>query len=212
MLTLILLYALVENVIEKPDGITISLFFILGIIAISLVSRVTRTTELRVEHIELDETARRFVTDSLIHDGALTIIANRRQAGDATEYAEKEAEQRGTNPVPGTADVIFLEIDVVDPSDFSDVLQVRGVEVDGHRILCAGSPAAPNAIAAILLALRDATGVRPHCHFAWSEGNPLGHLFRYLLLGRGDTAPVVREIIRASERDPGRRPGIHVGG
>ncbi|MGI5499314.1 amino acid transporter [Lentzea sp. CA-135723] len=211
-LTLILLYALVENVIEKPDGITISLFFILGIIAISLVSRVTRTTELRVEHIELDEAARRFVTDSLVHDGRLTLIANRRQAGDAAEYAEKEAEQREANPVPGGADVLFLEIDVVDPSGFSDVLQVRGVEVDGHRVLRAGSPAAPNAIAAILLALRDCTGVRPHCHFAWSEGNPLGHLFRYLLLGRGDTAPVVREIIRAGEPDPERRPGIHVGG
>ncbi|GLY50585.1 amino acid transporter [Lentzea sp. NBRC 102530] len=212
VLTLILVYALVENVIEKPDGLTISLFFILGIIAISLVSRVTRTTELRVEHIEFDETARRFVSATLAHDGAVTLIANRRQAGDAAEYAEKEAEQRGTNPVPGTADVLFLEIDVVDPSDFSEVLQVRGVEVDGHRILRADSPAAPNAIAAILLALRDCTGVRPHCHFAWSEGNPLGHLFRYLLLGRGDTAPVVREIIRASEPDPDRRPGIHVGG
>ncbi|USX56602.1 amino acid transporter [Lentzea sp. HUAS12] len=212
VLTLILLYALVENVIEKPDGLTISIFFIVGIIAISLVSRVSRTTELRVEHIELDEAARRFVTDSLAHDGAITLIANRRQAGDAAEYAEKEAEQRDANPVPGTADVLFLEIDVVDPSGFSDVLQVRGVQVDGHRVLRAESPAAPNAIAAILLALRDCTGVRPHCHFAWSEGNPLGHLFRYLLLGRGDTAPVVREIIRASEPDPQRRPGIHVGG
>ena len=56
------------------------------------------------------------------------------------------------------------------------------------------------------------TGVRPQCHFEWAEGNPLGHLFRYLLLGRGDTAPVVREIIRSSEKDPARRPGIHVGG
>ncbi|HEX6339920.1 amino acid transporter [Umezawaea sp.] len=212
VLTLILLYALVENVIEKPDGITISFFFILGIIAISLVSRVSRTTELRVEHIEFDDDARRFITDSIACDGNLTIIANRRQAGDAEEYRAKETEQRGMNPVPGTADVLFLEIDVIDPSGFSEALHVRGVQVDGYRVLRASSPAAPNAIAAILLALRDATGVRPHCHFEWSEGNPLGHLLRYLLLGRGDTAPVVREIIRTSEPDPDRRPGIHVGG
>ncbi|MCW2566434.1 MAG: amino acid transporter [Mycobacterium sp.] len=211
LLTLVLLYALAENVKEKPDGIAISAVFIAGIVVVSLISRVTRTTELRADRIEFDEAARRFVTDSLAYDGALHVIANQRQAGDSTEYMEKEATQRDLNPVPGAADVLFLEIDVVDPSDFSDVLRVRGVEVDGHRVLRAESPAAPNAIAAILLTLRETTGVLPHCHFEWAEGNPLGHLFRYLILGRGDTAPVVREIIREYEEDPARRPRIHVG-
>lgn len=211
VLTLVMLYALAANVIEKPDGITISAFFILGIVAVSLVSRVSRTTELRVHRIEFDETARKFITDTLEFDGRINLIANRPQARDAAEYLEKEAVQRQNNPVPGTADVIFLEIDITDPSGFSDILEVRGIEVDGHRVLRADSPAAPNAIAAILLALRDATGVRPHAYFEWSEGNPLAHLMRYLLLGRGDTAPVVREIIRENEPDPDRRPGIHVG-
>lgn len=211
VLTLVMLYALAANVIEKPDGITISAFFILGIVAVSLVSRVSRTTELRVHGIEFDETARRFITDTLEFDGRINLIANRPHARDAAEYLEKEAVQRQNNPVPGTADVIFLEIDITDPSGFSDILEVRGIEVDGHRVLRADSPAAPNAIAAILLALRDATGVRPHAYFEWSEGNPLAHLMRYLLLGRGDTAPVVREIIRENEPDPDRRPGIHVG-
>lgn len=212
VLTLILLYALADNIIEKPDGIAISAVFVAAIVTVSLVSRVSRTTELRADRIEFDDAARRFVADSIAHDGELNIVANRRQAGDQKEYSAKEREQRGMNPVPGHADVLFLEVDVVDPSEFSEVLQVRGVEIDHYRILRVQSPAAPNAIAAVLLALRDATGVLPQCYFEWAEGSPLAHLFRYLLLGRGDTAPLVREIIRTSEPDRSRRPGIHVGG
>ena len=206
VLVLVLVYALVENIIEKPDGITISGFFIIGIIAVSLVSRISRTTELRVDRIEFDHAARRFITESIAHDGNLNLIANKRQEGDAAEYAAKEAEQRSMNPVPDPADVLFLEVDISDPSDFSDVLHVHGAQVEGYRILRVSSPAAPNALAAVLLALRDATGIRPHCHFEWSEGSPLVHLVRYVLLGRGDTPPVVRR----AEPDPSLRPGIHV--
>ncbi|MDJ0463828.1 amino acid transporter [Streptomyces sp. H27-C3] len=212
LLTAVLLYALIANIVDKPDGIAISGMFIAGIIAVSLISRVSRTTELRADRIVFDPAARRLITDTIAHDNSINIIANRRETGDAAEYADKEREQRGSNPVPGPADVLFLEIDVVDPSDFSETLDVRGVEVDGYRILRVEAPAAPNAIATILLALRDATGVRPHCYFAWAEGSPLRHMFRYFLLGRGDTAPVTREIIRSHEPDPDRRPGIHVGG
>ena len=100
---------------------------------------------------------------------------------------------------------------ISDPSAFSHTLRVEGVEVEGYRVLRVKSPAVPNAIAAVLLAVRDSTGTKPQCYLEWSEGSPVGHLMRYLFLGEGDTAPLVREILREVEQDPGRRPGIHVG-
>jgi len=212
LLTAVLAYALIANVIEKPDGIAISSLFIAGIITVSLISRAYRATELRVESVEFNATAQRLIAEALAADGRLNIIANRRGTGRADEYAEKEASQRGMNPIPVGAKVLFLEVDVVDPSTFSQTLKVRGVEVGEFIILRVDSAVVPNTIAAVLLALQDATGVRPECHFEWAEGNPIAYLFKYLLFGRGDTAPLVREILREAEKNPKRRPGIHVGG
>jgi hypothetical protein len=211
LVTLIFAYALIANVIEKPEGIVISGIFVLGIICVSVVSRVSRTTELRAESIELDDDARELV-EAAAGDGTLHVIANKRQAGDEAEYRDKEAEQRAINPIPDDAKVVFLEVDVSDPSDFATELHVRGVEVGGYRVLRVTSPAVPNALAAVLLHVGEVTGARPRCYFAWSEGHPLVNIMKYLLLGRGDTAPLTREVLREVEDDSAVRPSLHVGG
>src|SRR6185503_19620817 len=96
-------------------------------------------------------------------------------------------------------------------SEFSGVLQVSGATVDRHRVLRCVSPAIPNAIAALLLYVRDQTGKIPHAYFGWTEGNPIVYLMKFLAFGEGDTAPVTREVLRQSEPNPLRRPRIHVG-
>jgi hypothetical protein len=107
--------------------------------------------------------------------------------------------------------VLFLEVTVSDASDFAPVLDVQGEEIGGYRVLRAKSSAVPNAIAAILLYIRDMTHLRPHVYFGWSEGNPLKHLAYYILFGEGDIAPLTHEVLRQAEHNPRKRPAIHVG-
>jgi hypothetical protein len=213
IVTLVFVYTLVANVIERPDGIKIASLFIVGIVVASLVSRIWRTTELRAERIELDEAAQRFV-DEAGEGGEIHLLAHRphETGDDSEEYASSEKKQREDNHIPRDVPILFLEIDVEDPSEFEEVLEVRGVEVGEHRVLRAESSVAPNAIAALLLHLRDTTGKEPHCYFGWAQGNPIVYLFRYMLFGEGDTPPVTHEVLREAEPDYERRPAVHVGG
>ena len=202
-------YALVANAVQRPDGLLIAFFFGVAIVVISLVSRVQRSTELRQERIEVDEVAQSFIEEAGEH---IHLVAHRRRYGTEEEYARKEREQREDNHIPPGESVIFLEVRVEDASEFEEVLEVRGVEVGGHKVLRAKSSVVPNAIAAFLLHVRDTTGKTPHCYFGWTEGNPIVYLFRYLLFGEGDTAPVTHEVLREAEPEPSKRPAIHVGG
>ena len=211
IITLIFVYTTAVNIVEQPSGIQIAAIFIFGIIATSFISRALRTTEVRIDQIEFDETALKFI-DDLVLEGDVRIVTNRRETGDVTEYRFKEHEKRIDNHIPSTDPILFYEIDIGDASEFSGALKIRGVDIDGYRILRTEAPAVPNAIAALLLHVRDKTGKIPHVYFGWSEGNPIMYLARYILFGEGDTAPVTREILRQAEEDPELRPSVHVGG
>jgi hypothetical protein len=206
----IFIFATAVNIFERPEGIKIAAWFIVAIVASSLISRVLRSTEIRIEGVAYDDAAERFIRDAA---GAqsLRIIASRPNTGQPAEYARKLEEARRSHHLPADDAVLFLEVQPGDASDFSDVLNVRGVAVDAFRVLRSTSPAIPNAIAGLLLDLRDRTGVIPHAYFGWTEGNPIAYLLKFLALGEGDTAPVAREVLRKAEAEPERRPRIHVG-
>jgi len=204
-------YTTVANVFERPDGIKIASTFIFAIIAASFISRAMRSTEIRIDKIELDAAAKAFL-DEVDAEGEIRIVTNRRETGDITEYRFKEHEKRVDNHIPSSDPVLFYEIEPGDSSEFKGRLFIRGVDVEGYKVLRTQAPAVPNAIAGFLLYLRDKTGKIPHVYFGWSEGNPLIYLARYILFGEGDTAPVTREILRQAEPDPEMRPNVHVGG
>ena len=207
--SVIFLYTFGSTIYAQPEGLAIAAVFIAAIISISLVSRVYRSTELRVSDIILDKTAKRLVEEA--SRGTIRLIANHPDDRTAREYLLKEREQRADNHIPAGDPVLFLEVWVADASEFAPTLRVTGHVIGEYRVLRAQGAAIPNAIAAILLYLRDTTGKRPHIYFGWTEGNPLKYLARYILFGEGDIAPLTHEVLRQAEPDPQRRPAIHVG-
>jgi hypothetical protein len=202
-------YTTVANVVERPDGLKIGAFFIAAILTVSFASRLCRAFELRTTHATFDERAEVFLRDCSRR--RIRLLANEPDGRDAEEYRRKLEETHHEHDLADD-DVIFVEVTVRDPSDFETGLDVHGEILHGrYRVLTVVSSSVPNALAALLLEIRDRTGRIPHIYFEWTEGNPLANLLRFLLFGAGEVAPVTREVLREAEPDPHRRPHVHVG-
>ncbi len=209
VISAVFLYTTVVNVIERPDGVKIGACFIAGIILVSLLSRLARAFELRVTSVTLDDMAERFVRD--MSSRKIRFIANEPDRRDKAEYRDKIEQIQQDNDIPGE-DFVFLEVTVLDPSEFEAGLTVRGeVLHKRYRVLTLESSSIPNALAALLLHVRDATSCTPHIYFEWTEGNPFANFLRFFLFGQGEVAPVTREVLREAEPDRARRPRVHTG-
>ncbi|MEV6483099.1 amino acid transporter [Streptomyces sp. NPDC051576] len=206
----VLLYVTVANVVERPDGVKIGACFIAGIILVSLLSRLARAFELRVTSVTLDDMAERFIRDT--SHRRIRFLANEPGRRDKAEYRDKIEQIRADNDLPEQEDFIFVEVTVLDASEFEAGLTVRGeVLHNRYRVLTLESSSVPNALAALMLHVRDTTGCIPHMYFEWTEGNPFANFLRFFLFGQGEVAPVTREVLRGVEPNRKRRPRVHTG-
>jgi hypothetical protein len=210
VITLVFVYTTIDNVLERPDGVKIGGFFIAVIVALSILSRLLRAFELRTTDVVWDDKVEMYLRDCSRR--SIRMVANEPDDRGRTEYYEKLRQIVADNDLPDASDIIFLEVTVTDPSDFESVIEARGETVAGvYRVIRMSSPTVPNAIAALLLRVREHTGVRPHIYFEWTEGSPSLNFLRFLLFGVGEVAPVTREVLRRAEPDRTKRPHVHVG-
>jgi hypothetical protein len=209
-ITVLFAYTTGANVIERPDGVRIASFFIGAILVISIMSRVRRAFQLRSRTVHFDEEAHKFLTVDAIQEHGVTLIAHEPHGEGQQEYDAKERDERRFSNIPSDRHTLFLEVDVADSSDFIEDLEVEGVFIYGHRALRVKSSSIPNAIAAVLLAIRDEYGVTPDIYFEWSEGNPISNMAKFLVTGGGEIATVAREVLRQAEPNHKLRPRIHV--
>ncbi|MEV7980513.1 amino acid transporter, partial [Streptomyces sp. NPDC086519] len=164
VISAVFLYTTVVNVIERPDGVKIGACFIVGIILVSLLSRLARAFELRVTSVTLDDMAERFIRD--MASRKIRFIANEPDRRDKAEYRDKIEQIRADNDMPEPEDFVFVEVTVTDPSEFEAGLTVHGeVLHNRYRVLTLESASIPNALAALLLYVRDETGCIPHIYF-----------------------------------------------
>jgi len=212
LITLIFTYTTLLNIWERPEGLKISSLFIVAIIASSLLSRATRSTELRILKVELSPEAVRLLAED--EDQLIRLIAhNPKNQSSMTQTAQLETiGQFVRNRYGLSADecLYFLEVERTDASDFQQTLWIDGCKVGNNRLLYAKSPVVANSVAALLIHLEEHTGKLPHAYFKWKEGNPVANILRFLFLGEGDIAPLVHEVLRRAIADPQHRPVIHV--
>jgi hypothetical protein len=208
LITILFAYTTVANIFERPEGIRIASFFIALTVLTSLLSRALRATELRINQVIFDDAAIRILDSD--EDKIIRVVAHRPGREDIEEYNRKDESTRSCHNLSAEEQLIFLEVEPGDASDFSGDLQVYGIQAGPYQILRTKSAAVPNAIAAILLKISERTGRLAHAYFGWTEGNPIGYVFRFLFLGEGDVAPITREVLRKQVREPRLRPNIHV--
>ena len=202
-------YTTVLNIYERPEGLKISSVFILAIITTSLISRALRSTELRITSVELEPSAEALIAED--EDQIIHLVARKpRGRTEEEELANADGRIRERHGLDPNQRIYFFEILPGDASEFTDCLCVSGERIGAFSVLRARSPAVANAIAAMLIFLEEKTGHVPHVYFGWTEGNPIGNLFRFLFFGQGDTAPLTHEVLRRAVPDSDHRPGVHV--
>lgn len=205
LITLAFFYITVQNVHERPSGLVIASFFILAIVLTSIVSRVARSTELRIHRVVIDRTADALLRGA-VQDGALHLVTHDPLRGVGAEaYARELEEARRRHSIPAGRPVLLVEVRAEDPSVFAGHLVVGGRTEGPYQVLQCAGPAIANAIAALALAVRGQYGCVVHLNMRWtpidSVFDAIGEGIEFLLWGGGDMARLVELEVRREAAD-----------
>jgi hypothetical protein len=183
----------------------IAICFIGGIVGVSVVSRVLRSTELRFDHVVIDRTANQMIT-AATRDGAIRLITHDPLRGTDQEAYEREvAEARRRHELAPDDPFVLLEVRSDDPSVFADELLITGHTAGPYALLRCDGPAVANAIAALAIAVHGQYGSVVHLYMRWTPINSIldaiGEGMEFLLWGGGDMARLVELEVRREALD-----------
>jgi hypothetical protein len=207
IVSLVFIYTTLVNIYERPEGLKISCIFIFTMVFLSLVSRAFRSTELRIT-VSLDALAQELLAESA--NETIRLIAWNPRHTAIKDREQAKTELRQLHGLVHDEAIYFIEVERGDTSEFTETIAFQGSRDGSNRVLRARSAAVANAIAALLIQVKQTANCIPHVYFHWNDVDPIINLTRFIFLGEGDTAPLTHEILRRAIKDPAQRPVVHV--
>jgi hypothetical protein len=208
-ITGVFFYTTALNIWEKPEGIKIAACFIAAIIVSSMMSRVARARELRFAGFQYADEQSRFLWESIKALDLPVLVPHR---PGKRSLATKEATIRREHRLPDEMYVLFIEVEVKDPSEFYQQPLMSVIEEEGRYVLRITRAASiPHTLAAVALELAK-VGRPPEIHFGWTDESPVAGALGFLFLGEGNVPWMVHELIRRAQPDKSKQPAVIVGG
>lgn len=187
IISAVFVFALIDNVIERPDGVIIASIFIVGVLICSGISRYLRSTELRVSEVTLadDDTAHLWnglvgKKVNLVPLRSNTPAARKRKATELRTYYAPQGP------------LAFIHVNLLDNrSDFLAPLRLRITREDEDYVIeVNGAIAIANTIAYVS-ELVDPLSI----FLGLTRQNLMTQSFRFLLFGEGETGLLVYTIL-----------------
>jgi hypothetical protein len=189
-------------------GLMIAAGFIAAILALSVVSRAVRADELRTIGFRFENEESKFLWDSLCLADFPILIPHR--PGHQSRDVKAKA-MRKEHDLAADVDLVFLEIELDDPSDFFQQLDIEVTREGAEAVIrVTGCASVPHSIAAIALEMSKHSRP-PSVHFGWPEHDMLTASWSYLAFGEGNVPWKVRELIQRERVDAAKKPRVVVG-
>jgi hypothetical protein len=192
----------------NPSGLVIALGFVLTVLATGFLSRYLRSTELRFMGFTFADEYSRRRWDAIRQLEFQVLVPHR---PGHNPLSEKNKTIRARHRLAADVPLIFIEVELGDPSDFMHAPLMRiATEGDLEVIRVSRCSSTAHVLAAIALEFRE-VGRPPELIFGWSIETPLAANLNFLFLGEGNIPWMVHELIRRAEPDPGRQPRVVIG-
>lgn len=205
---LVFLFTALAVMLRSPQGLLIAAGFIAVLFAMSIVSRALRTNELRTIRFDLKDEHSKFLWDSLRLADFPVLVPHRpgRHARDL-----KEEQIRRDHNLDPHADVVFLETELEDPSNFMQSLSIEVFQEEKRFVIkVTHCVSVAHAIAAVALEMSKVSKP-PALHFGWSEMDLMAASWSYFAFGEGNVPWKVRELILRAEKNADRQPRVIIG-